>query len=88
MIPCSKCGKNTNLLKGLKAMQDTDALYKTASKYSEAGKYEEALKSYLEILKILDETLALPIKDYHHCQQGVRQCMLALGNSSLIQKTR
>ena len=84
MVPCSKCGKSTNILKGLKAMQDTDALYKNASKNAEVGKHKEALKSYLEILKILDETLALPQKDYHLCQQGVRQCMLALGNSSIV----
>lgn len=84
MIPCSKCGKSTNILKGLKAMQDTDSLYKTGTKYSEIGDHEEALKSYLSILKILDETLALPIRDYHLCQQRIRHCMLALGNSSMI----
>ena len=65
-------------------MQDTDSLYKKASKNLEAGNHEEALKAYLEILKILDDTLALPQKDYHLCQQGVRQCMLAYGNSSNI----
>ena len=84
MIPCSKCGKSTNILKGLKAMQDTDALYKNATKNLEEGNHEEALKILLEILKILDENLALPVKDYHMCQQGLRQCMLALGNSTLV----
>ncbi len=76
--------KSTNILKGLKALQDTDSLYKTGTKYSEAGKHQEALKSYLTTLNILDETLALPMRDYHLCQQGVRLCMLALGNSSII----
>lgn len=84
MIKCSKCGKNTNILKGLKALQDTDALFKVASMNLEAGKHQEALKAYLEILKLLDETLALPITDYHHCQQGVRLCMLTLGNYSYV----
>ncbi|KAJ8682719.1 hypothetical protein QAD02_018511 [Eretmocerus hayati] len=82
MLKCSKCGNSTNILKGLKAMQDTDALYKSATKHSDAGNHEEALKAYLQILKILDETLALPIKDYHICQDGIRTCMLALGNTS------
>lgn len=82
MIRCSKCNKSTNILKGLKALQDTDDIFKVASRNLEEGNHQEALKSYLKILKLLDETLALPIKDYHLCQQGVRLCMLALGNIS------
>jgi tetratricopeptide (TPR) repeat protein len=85
-IPCSKCGKSTNIFKGLKALQDTDALYKMASNNIQSGNHEDALKYYLRILKILDKTLALPIKDYHVCQQGIRQCALALGNFSIAQK--
>ncbi|XP_058791695.1 SET and MYND domain-containing protein 4 isoform X2 [Phymastichus coffea] len=84
MIPCVKCGKSTNLFKGLKAMQDTEALHKNAMNNLEAGNHEAALKSFLEILKILDETLALPVKDYHLCQQNIRLCMLAYGNSAFV----
>ncbi|XP_014485617.1 PREDICTED: SET and MYND domain-containing protein 4-like [Dinoponera quadriceps] len=84
VIRCTKCGKNTNILKGLKALQDTDALFKVASTNLEESRNEQALKAYLEILKLLDETLALPIRDYHICQQGVRLCVLALGNKAFI----
>lgn len=84
MIRCSKCGKNMNIFKGLKALQDTDVIFKTASRKLEEGKHQEALKFYLEILKLLDENLALPIRDYHLCQQGVRLCMLPFGNVSYI----
>ncbi|XP_077276488.1 protein-lysine N-methyltransferase SMYD4 [Temnothorax americanus] len=84
MIGCAKCGKSTNILKGLKALQDTDALFRAASTSLEEGRNEQALKAYLEILKLLDETLSLPIKDYHVCQQGVRLCSLALGNAAYI----
>ncbi|KAG7209348.1 hypothetical protein KM043_015449 [Ampulex compressa] len=84
MIRCPKCGKSTNILKGLKALQDTDALFKVATQNLQEGQHENALKSYLEILKLLDETLALPIRDYHLCQQGVRLCMLTLGNTTLV----
>ncbi|XP_072746253.1 SET and MYND domain-containing protein 4 isoform X2 [Anoplolepis gracilipes] len=84
MIGCTKCGKSTNILKGLRTLQDTDALFKVASTNLEEGKNELALKAYLEILKLLDETLALPFRDYHLCQQGVRLCVLALGNTTCI----
>lgn len=84
MIECSKCGKCMNIFKGLKALQETDAIFKIASRYLEQGNHREALKNYLKILKLLDETLALPIKDYHLCQQGVRLCMLPLGNTFYI----
>lgn len=82
MIACSKCGKSTNILKGLKAMQDTDALHRLAKRSLDENKHTDALKSYLDILRILDENLALPIRDYHICQQDVRKCMLAMGNSA------
>ncbi|XP_012543048.1 SET and MYND domain-containing protein 4 [Monomorium pharaonis] len=84
MIGCAKCGKSTNILKGLKALQDTDVLFRVASTNLEEGRNKHALKAYLEILKLLDETLALPIRDYHVCQQGVRLCALALGNIAYI----
>lgn len=84
MVGCVKCGKSTNILKGLKALQDTDALFKVASTNLNEGRHELALKAYLEILKLLDETLALPIRDYHICQQGVRLCSLALGNAAYV----
>ncbi|XP_014213800.1 SET and MYND domain-containing protein 4 [Copidosoma floridanum] len=83
MISCSKCGKSTNILKGLKAIQDTDSLYKAAKRHLQDNKPEEASKSYVEVLKVLDESLALPIKDYHLCQQHLRTCMLALGNAAI-----
>ncbi|XP_011314323.1 SET and MYND domain-containing protein 4 [Fopius arisanus] len=82
MLNCSKCGKSTNIMKGLKALQDTDALFKLASRQLEDGEHNKALKTYLDILKLFDETLALPIRDYHLCQQGVRLCMLPLGNTA------
>ncbi|XP_078044040.1 protein-lysine N-methyltransferase SMYD4 [Augochlora pura] len=84
MIKCSKCGNNTNIFKGLKALQDTDALFKVASRNLKEGKLKDALTVYLNILKLLDETLALPIRDYHICQQSVRLCMLPFGNSAYI----
>lgn len=84
MIRCVKCGKNTNILKGLKALQDTDTLFRVASTNLEDGEHVKALSSYLKILKLLDETLALPIRDYHICQQGVRLCMLSLGNCNYV----
>lgn len=84
MAYCNKCSKSTNIMKGLKALQDTDALFKIASAHLEEGENGDALKTYLKILKILDETLALPIKDYHLCQQGIRLTILVLGNTVVI----
>ncbi|KAL2730891.1 SET and MYND domain-containing protein 4-like [Vespula squamosa] len=69
---------------GLKALQDTDMLFKTASRHLECGEHKQALGAYLKMLILLDETLSLPIRDYHLCQQGVRLCMLALVDSKKI----
>ncbi|XP_051162262.1 SET and MYND domain-containing protein 4-like isoform X2 [Leptopilina boulardi] len=84
MMSCIKCGKSTNILKGLKALQDTDSLFRLASHNLEQSDYEQALRYYLKILKLLDSILSLPFKDYHLCQQGARICFLSFGNCSAI----
>lgn len=84
MVVCPKCKKPTNILKGLKAIQDTDAMFRIASRHLEHGEHEKALKGYFDILKLLDENLAPPLRDYHLCQQGVRLCLLAIGNTSFV----
>lgn len=80
MIKCTECGESTNILKGLKAIQDTEMLFKTANRLLETGESNKALIKYIEMLLIMDETLAPPFTDYHLCQQGIRRCMLELGN--------
>ena len=57
MFPRAKCGQSTNVLKGLKVLQNTDAISQVASKFLEDGHYNKVLKAYLEILKLLDETV-------------------------------
>lgn len=84
MVFCPKCKKSTNILKGLKAVQDTDAIFRVASRHLENGEHEKALKGYFDILKLLDENLSPPLRDYHLCQQGVRLCLLAIGNTSFV----
>ncbi|XP_055544486.1 SET and MYND domain-containing protein 4 [Wyeomyia smithii] len=80
MILCTECGEHTNIMKGLKSLQDTDMLFKSATKLHDAGQYELALLKYVEMLNILDEVLVPPYRDFHLCQQGLRACMLEFGN--------
>lgn len=55
-------------------------IFRTANRLLETYETSKALLKYLEMLKIMDETLAPPFRDYHLCQQGVRRCMLEFGN--------
>ncbi|XP_019536792.2 SET and MYND domain-containing protein 4 [Aedes albopictus] len=80
MVQCTECGEHTNIMKGLKSLQDTDMLFKSATKLHDAGEYEYALKKYVEMMNTLDEVLVPPYRDYHLCQQGLRSCMLEFGN--------
>ncbi|XP_058819604.1 SET and MYND domain-containing protein 4 [Topomyia yanbarensis] len=80
MVLCTECGEHTNIMKGLKSLQDTDMLFKSATKLHEAGEYEQALAKYVEMLNIMDEVLVPPYRDYHLCQQGLRACTLEFGN--------
>ncbi|XP_067007502.1 SET and MYND domain-containing protein 4 [Anabrus simplex] len=83
MIQCTECKEYINIFKGLKALQDTDAMFKAAKYMMERKDISHALPKFLEILTLLDETLAPPFRDYHLCQQAIRRCMLCLGNTSV-----
>ncbi|XP_065073779.1 SET and MYND domain-containing protein 4 [Ochlerotatus camptorhynchus] len=80
MVLCTECGEHTNIMKGLKSLQDTDMLFKSATKLHDADAYDHALRKYVEMMNTLDEVLVPPYRDYHLCQQGLRACMLEFGN--------
>lgn len=84
MIKCGLCDQYTNILKGLKALQDTDMMIRLAQHSMLEGKYGEALKKFVEILKLYDGTLATPYRSYYDCIQDIRRCMLSMGNYSLV----
>lgn len=80
MIKCIKCGEYTNILKGLKAVQDTEILEKTAKRLFNEGKIEASLKKYIEMINIFDAVVAPPFQDYCKCQQAIKECLLEFGN--------
>ncbi|XP_014292302.1 SET and MYND domain-containing protein 4 [Halyomorpha halys] len=80
IIKCTACGKNINILKGLKVLQDSEGLYRLGQSYLKNGESEKAMAKYTELLLLLDDTLAPPFRDYHLCQQGLRTCYLTNGN--------
>ncbi|XP_049549164.1 SET and MYND domain-containing protein 4 [Anopheles darlingi] len=80
MVKCTECGEHTNIMKGLKSLQDTDMLFQTATRLHSAGEYEAALMKYVEMMAIMSEVLVPPYRDYHLCQQGLRACILEFGN--------
>lgn len=84
MVQCGFCQQYTNVLKGLKSLQDTDIIYRTGRTAMEEGKYGEAMKKFIEVLKLYDATLAPPYKSYYDCVQDLRRCMLAIGNYSIV----
>ncbi|PNF41902.1 hypothetical protein B7P43_G15535 [Cryptotermes secundus] len=86
MIRCAVCKENTNILRGLKVLQDTDAMFHKATQLMDEGKVRQALDKYTEILGLLDSILAPPFKDFHLCQQAIRHCMLSFGNKSVVSK--
>ncbi|XP_011192734.2 SET and MYND domain-containing protein 4 [Zeugodacus cucurbitae] len=80
MIKCVTCGECTNILKGLKVMQDTELMTRTAKRLYEAGDYSKSLNKFIDLLKIMYEVLAPPFPDFCQCQQHAKDCFLHLGN--------
>lgn len=84
MINCTECGESTNIMKGLKSLQDTDMIFKTATRLHEAGDFKNALSKYVENLDIMDQSLVPPFRSYHLTQQGIRRCIIEFGNKAYI----
>lgn len=84
MIQCIKCGEFTNILKGLKSVQDTEIMEKTAKRLYKEGKTVDALKKYYEMMTIFDSVIAPPFQDYCKCQQAIKECLLEFGNKITV----
>ncbi|XP_061397445.1 SET and MYND domain-containing protein 4 [Musca vetustissima] len=80
MVKCLTCNESTNILKGLKVMQDTEMMTRTAKRLYDTGDYSKALNKYVDLIKIMSEVLAPPFPDYCQCQQFLKDCFLHLGN--------
>lgn len=80
MIKCVTCGELTNILKGLKVMQDTEMMTRTAKRLYETGDFAKALNKFVDLLRIMYEVLAPPFPDFCECQQHLKDCFLNLGN--------
>lgn len=84
LIKCTECGESTNIMKGLKSLQDTDMLFKTATRLHESGDYRNALSKYVMNLDLMDQTLVPPFRSYHLTQQGIKRCIMEFGNKAHI----
>lgn len=84
MVQCSACQQHTNILKGLKALQDTDSMLKIAQSFFSEGNLADALDRFLKVLNLLEETLMPPFKDYALCQDNIRMCLVALGEDVVV----
>ncbi|CAI6367479.1 unnamed protein product [Macrosiphum euphorbiae] len=79
-VRCMVCSKTTNLLPVLKVLQDTENKYSVAKRLMDKHNYEKALSEFIALLSLLHKHMVPPFRDYHLCQQGIRQCMLTFGN--------
>ncbi|XP_030386848.1 SET and MYND domain-containing protein DDB_G0284059 [Scaptodrosophila lebanonensis] len=81
MVKCVTCGEITNILKGLKVMQDTEIMTRTAKRLYDLEKdYPKALNKFVDLVRIMYEVLAPPFPDFCECQQHLKDCFLNLGN--------
>ncbi|XP_033155180.1 SET and MYND domain-containing protein 4 [Drosophila mauritiana] len=80
MVKCVTCGEITNILKGLKVMQDTEMMTRTAKRLYETGEYSKALAKFIDLIRIMYEVLAPPFPDFCESQQHLKDCFLNLGN--------
>jgi hypothetical protein len=80
MIQCTECGEHTNIMKGLKQLQDTDMLFKAATQLHVKGDTKNALSKYVETLDLLDQSLVPPFRTYNLTQQGIKRCIMEFGN--------
>ncbi|KAE9534752.1 hypothetical protein AGLY_008044 [Aphis glycines] len=80
IVHCMVCSKTTKLLPVLKVLQETENKYSVAKRLMDKHNYEKALAEFMALLSLLHKHMVPPFRDYHLCQQAIRQCMLTFGN--------
>lgn len=80
MVKCFSCNQFTNILKGLKVMQDIELMIRTGRRLYESKEFSKALQKFIDCLRIMDEVLAPPFQDYASCQQNIKDCFIHFGN--------
>ncbi|XP_025202672.1 SET and MYND domain-containing protein 4 [Melanaphis sacchari] len=80
VVHCLVCSKTTKLLPVLKVLQDTENKYSVAKQLMDKHNYKKALAEFMALLSLLHKHMVPPFRDYHLCQQAIRQCMLTFGN--------
>ncbi|BFG06135.1 SET and MYND domain-containing protein 4 [Drosophila madeirensis] len=80
IVKCVTCGELTNILKGLKVMQDTEMMTRTGKRLYETGEYAKALQKFIDLIRIMYDVLAPPFPDFCESQQHLKDCFLNLGN--------
>lgn len=80
IVHCMVCSKTTKLLPVLKVLQETENKYSVAKRLMDKHNYEKALAEFMALLSLLHKHMVPPFRDYHLCQQAIRQCMLTYGN--------
>ncbi|CAL8135307.1 unnamed protein product [Orchesella dallaii] len=80
LFKCRRCAQPVNVLKSLKALQESESKYNQAMKFFENGDESNGLGILLENISLLDRYLMAPYKDLHMCQEHVRKCFLNIGN--------
>ncbi|SPP73851.1 blast:SET and MYND domain-containing protein 4 [Drosophila guanche] len=80
IVKCVTCGEVTNILKGLKVMQDTEMMTRTGKRLYETGEYAKALQKFIDLIRIMYDVLAPPFPDFCESQQHLKDCFLNLGN--------
>lgn len=88
LITCQVCKKVTNIIKGLKVLQDTDSKFTEGQQFFDRGNVKKALATFLELLQLLHDILAPPFKGYILCQQAIKTCFLHLGNKFVEPKIK
>jgi len=60
--------------------KETENKYSVAKRLMDKHNYEKALAEFMALLSLLHKHMVPPFRDYHLCQQAIRQCMLTYGN--------
>lgn len=85
ILECGTCHKETNIMKTLKTLQDTESTFTAASRDIATGELDRGLKLMIENLHRLDSCLYPPQRDFYLCQQAIRNVFLSHGNSYVSQ---
>ncbi|KAK2152372.1 hypothetical protein LSH36_330g04048 [Paralvinella palmiformis] len=86
LLTCERCPCRKSTSERLSTLVSSQEKYEAAFEKLMTCDVDRSLAGLLEYLRVLDNNICLPWREYNNCQEAVKQCFSVMSNCHVIKK--